>query len=395
MLKKLFCFGMFAALLVGCNANNEAIDEQLPSLSTDPQTNHNSETSNDEGLGDIADSVDVDSLPLIMIDEDHLILIDALTNEVLAEFVPEKNLVFLDVQQLANDIFGFSSVPYLEAGDGFYRIETDDGIFTILADGTLVEFQSYFFLLDQSFNLVREFRLTDENATTLSNYVTWNDDQLKIYYSLENRIYVYNVNQSETVFMTEIEDSFRLQRIELINENQVAFLASHWDNTNYTYYGVIDLDTGETRYSNTDFPVREMVVNGEYLLLTENIPPQIGVPQDELSSRGEVILFNSRTGEDSVFQLERLESRLATVIGNRYVLTGSHEHIRLYSIETNEIVLERQPEKEMILIESFDEDIEGIHPHIYTFLSLGDGIYAVVFNDGHDIFHVEWIVLED
>jgi len=137
------------------------------------------------------------------------------------------------------------------------------------------------------------------------------------------------------------------------------------------------------------------MVQGNYLLLTENPPPafQGGVPH------GKVIIFNLETGEERVLQLEGYESMNAIVIGDRYVLTGTYEHIRLYDIQTNDIVLERQPSVEMVSIESEiganGELIEGVYPGIHAFLAINNYLYAVIFDIGDGTLHVELIAIEE
>ena len=227
------------------------------------------------------------------------------------------------------------------------------------------------------------------SASLLSVAISYEQDRLKIYYPVGNHIYSYDVNSHEVNLIREIDEMFFLTNLEIVSHRQLAFLSENLDCTEQKYFGVVNLESGEAQSQQLDFPVSKMIIQGSYLLLTENTPPAFwgGI------LRGEVIVFNFITGESYIIKLEGYESANAIVIDNRYILTGTHELIRLYDIQTNELILERQPSIEMIHIESTVSE-EGIYPHIHTFLLVSPGLYAIVFDTGDGSFHVEFVMIE-
>lgn len=339
-----------------------------------------------ENIQDLSNNSYLKKLPYITINVENnsIILINLLDNEALAEFFVEADVRIFDIQQFPSGHYAVLTMAGMEmhGTEGF-------------SWGGEMELTLMLLFLDEELNLVQEFEITDEQlmmglfVTTL----TYSDDRLKIYYAYNSSIYFYDASSQETTLITELDEGLFPLNLRLTSMNQLVFLADNLESSTDIYYGVIDLETKNTQYFSTDLPVSDMVVQGSYLLLTENPPPAF---QGE-NPRSEVIVFNLITGDQRIIQLEGYESMNAVVVDDHYILTGSHEKIRLYELTTNDILLDIEPTVEMIRIDSKinteGELVEGIYPVIHTFLAVDDGLYAIVFDigDGTETFHVEFI----
>jgi len=383
-LKKIVLISLLVILLSGCRTNHELTEENPV---TTPLTTNDVEMSDD---------LSPDVLPYIIVDQEanSIVLIDLLTNERLADFSVEEDEMVL----------GFYSFP-----DHHYNVlvmadidRDEEGGFALSFGGDSDENRTLTFLvLDASLNPIQTFEITDEQLF----FGIWNaavvfvDEEILVYYHdfmFGSGLYVYNVNTNSRSLVMEVENGLFLGKIQSTSlPDHLAFQGGRLDDEIHTYYGVIDLESGRIQYSQTDLPTSMMMVQGNYLLLTENPPAafQRGVP------RSEVVVFNLVTGEERILQLEGYESMNAIVIGDRYVLTGTYEQIRLYDIQTNDMVLERQPSVEMVRIESeMDADgelIEGVYPSIHMFLAINNYLYAVIFDIGDGTLHVELITIEE
>jgi len=342
-----------------------------------------------QNVSEVLNEISLITLPYIKIPyrENRVTLVDLLTNETLVEFNIDNDVTMHSVQRLTNNHYGIFTVPKIEGSDSIVMVGGDDGVFFIAPDGSLIEAKSSFLLLDADLNLIQEFEISDKQLILglSESTISHTDGHLVIYYAFNNNIYVYDLNDHETTLVAILEETALISQLELIIGDQLAFSGSSWENHRATYYGVINLETGETSLLRTDFPVTSMVVSEHYLVFPKNT--------NSISS-SEIVLFNLTTEEERMFQLERYESMNATVIAGRYVLTGTYAHIRVYDIETNKIMLDAVPSKEMARIEA-NHDVEEIIPGIETFLRIYDGLYAVVFSVGDGTFHVDLIIIEE
>jgi len=379
MIKKLWTIAGLLAVLVGCEDgdNGEAtpLNQEAP-----PPTVVN--------IAEEDDAFSLEILPQIMWDYNYqgIILLDLVTNEILADFRAEAGNRVSSVYQLANGDVGVIVTPNLQG-----TFEFDGNIYMVLEDNTEIEATATFILFDQELNLIEEIEITDTSLMLNHWYsdISADEGQLKIYYPVNNRIYAYNLSTHTTEFIVEVELELSYLRLEVI-ANQIVFLAmdSNWD---ASYCGVIDLETKQVSFSQMDMLVEQLMVQGDYALLTERLAAFFGVP-----IRGEVVLFNIPTGESRLFTVAEYESTNAIVIADRYVLTGSTSYIRLYDIRTNELVLEQSPSIDLTVELGADGDpIDGRRPGIHTFLTVSEGLYAVVFNVGDGTFHVEFIAVEE
>jgi len=369
MIKKICYLGLMIFVLVGCQSSNEFPEETSP-ISQNKNSN----------LADAREVAYPESLLHVVNEniENRLTLIDLLTNEVLNEFDILVDQEVLTIQKLINGYYGILLIEGIEIGDGWFTIHSDmDLLLTLL-------------VLDGKLNLVQSVEITDEYLISdglFSVSISNEQESLKIYYLSGNRIYYYDVNTRQTNLVSELDEMYLLLNLEVISHNYIAFLGEHVNNPSLKYFGVINLETGEIQSHQLDFPALELIVQGHYLLLTENVPPAFagGVPN------GDVVVFNFISGEYNIIQLESYESTQAIVVDNRYVLTGSHKIIRLYDIVSNELVLEQELTIEMTINEETQQ-----YPHIHEFLAISERLYAVVFDLGSEVeaFHVEFVRIE-
>lgn len=325
--------------------------------------------------------------------KDTLFLVDVLTNEIVNEFWVEGDHLIVSTQTFPGGYYGAFIM------DGMEIVRDDEGFLVSWGSSSTDNLSLSLWLFDADLHVGDRFEITDESLffEWSRSTVLWIDGAPLIYYHdsmLGEGLYVYHATTNSRELVMEMENGFLINQLQPTSmPDLLAFYGSRLGDEIHTYYGVINLETQHMKYAQTDLPVSGMVVQGNYLLLTENPPPSVqgGV------SRGEVVLFNLTTGEDRIIQLDPHESRGAMVIGDRYVLTGSHEWIRLYDIETNSVRLEHPPSVEMIRIKSeinaSGEHVEGTYPHIHTFLAIEAGLYAVIFDGGDGTLHAELIVL--
>ena len=322
-------------------------------------------------------------------------LVDLFTGEIIAEaqFLFEEDQMVREIHEFPDGTYG----AFVLSGVDITRDE--DGTIAGASWGSDVDLT--FFLFDSELNLMQEFAITEERVAWAlwGAVVRFVNGEVVIYYHDRvwgEGLYVYNVmTHSRDYIEIDIDEEIFIDQLYATAlPNQFAFLGNRINDETHKYYGVIDVETGLVQYSRTDFSVGSMVVNGSYLLLTENPPPAFlgGVPESK------VIVFNLITGEERFVQLASYESLYAIVIADRYVLTGSWERIRLYDIQTNELVLDRQPAVEMIRvyseIDADGEHVDGVYPHIRQFLTISEGLYGVLFDTGDGTPHVEFIVID-
>ena len=344
-------------LLTGCNHQNNLVLSQFK-LVEDPAMLQITApldvlpALNRQGIGDV-------------------VLSNLLNNERLAEFSVQPDEMILTTQTLTTGDYGILAVSGMEEEGGFFWMSPE------------MDLTATLLLFNQNLELSEEIVLTDEAIATHNATIFYHEGAIKIYYAINHHLYAYDVFAGVTTQVVALEENFNFEQIAIATHNQVVFVAGKLGNETQLYYGSVCLNTQEITLLETDFPIADMVIGGNHLLLTENIPPR-------QEPRGEVIVFNLVTKEAHTVQLENYESMVATVIADRYVLTGSYQHIRIYEITTNAIVLDASPA--VTLTRVHDEEVP---PHIHDFLTLNENLYAIVFNDGSDVFHVEFIELEE
>jgi len=347
-----------------------------------------------EDMEDLDDEIDNRLLQLWR-EFDGIALVDLATGETVAE-----NIFAIEDDQVVENVFEFA--------EGYYGAIVIDGVdINKDADGNVWGWSStgeggaVFFLFDSELNILEETRITDERlAQTWSRIAKLQDGDVIMYYfdtGWEAGLYSYNLTTHETTLLDiGLDEDIWISRLVLTETpNQLAFIGSRINDENHIYLGTINLENNSIQHTHTAFQYNEVIISGNFFILTESFMPVFmgGTPQ------GEMMLINMTTHEQYLLQVGTDESLRGMVVANRYLLTGTHEQIRLYDIATNEIVLERQPAAEMLpLVESSigpnGENIDGVYPHIREFLRLRQDVYAVVFDIGDGTLHTEFIVIE-
>jgi len=396
ILKKIKILGLAVVLviLVGCEGNNGLVDsvqeDGMPVIEENrgtPQVVENIEDFQKE-------DEPYDYLRAYR-NFDGIVLRNLLTDEVVAEitFSLEEDQAVQEVYEFANGYYGALMI------DGVDILRDEDG--ELVGMSWTGEGNATFFLFDSELNLIDEFEITSDNVNRAwSNVIVFEGNEILIYYydNWESGLYVYNLMTNLTI-RVEIDldkEIFVSQLHQTDIPNQLAFVGTRTNDEFHTYLGVMDLETGHVQYKRTDFQYNHIVISGNYFLLTERVQPAFmgGVPE------GKAMIVNMLTGQEHLLQVEGYESMRGMVIANRYFLTGSHEHIRLYDIVTNEMVLEREPSVQLLprvesTIGANGEHIEGVYPGIQEFFKLRQGLYAVVFDIGDGTQHMEFIVIEE
>lgn len=343
---------------------------------------------------------DLEALPFLIQFEDRLTVVDLLTNEVLAEFKPEIPGL---IRVLDHNMQGYYSVlvvyPLDEEGNllalettdiaGMYGSYTD---FTVdLADGSTAKGAVAFYVLDETLAVVETFEIPIPHFNFTLGVVVDHDESLRLYFAEFNHIYVYDFKTGETELAFELPSSISIvgRSMLLTAENQLLVQGVDFQAGEGDYFGLIDLTTGELQDWQIDFPIWDVVVYGDYLLLTEAILTPLGPPPTH-----EVMLIDLTNREEQLVQLAEGESQQAMVIENQYLLTGSMTHLRLYDLFTNEKVMERQLEIEGIEADAQQGDDE-VMPYLRTFFQVETGLYAIVFDLGDGNFHTEFVRVEE
>jgi len=371
-------------ILVGCENGLEYLNETLSSNNT--LDNDNSNVENDNSMNDYSLSPSYTiSHPIHSENSNQLLLIDILTNNVLVES-EEFGYVLLEVFPLSNGYwgaFGRGSEPE----EGW---DLDDWLLWEEADVK-------FFVFNESLELVEQFEITDPELLQQRNRATFNYESgnLVFYFNDwsvwgEEGIYQYNATSHEKTLVLK-NNEFSFWNLQHIDESQLLFTGSRMGVETHYYYGTIHLSTGEIQYNSINFQPEAIIIEGNYALITEHPTGFLQGDAIGFSYRSEVAVLNLKTGESRVVQLEDEESRQAIVVNDTYILTGNCMVIRLYDINTGEIVREQQvsnfPELERCL--------EEVFPFVYKYRIVNDAQFAVVFQTAEGVFHTEVFSIEE
>ena len=390
---KIFGLAMVLFVLVACNGEYDN-DDNIGERGTLPTEQQRGTPQIIEDIEDIQTEDEIDEYLRIYRDFDRIALRSLLTDEVVTEFTfsLEEDQVVRDVYEFANGYYGALIVG------GFDISRNEEG--EVIGWSFFGEGDAMFFLFDSELNLVEEYEVTnDDLVSSWSTVVTFENSEILIYYfdKWESGLYVYNLmTHTTTQIQIDLDEDILINQLQhTVVSNQLAFIGSRINDEANLYLGMIDLETNQVQYTRTDFDPNEVIISGNYFLLTEGVPPAFmgGVPE------GKAMIINMLTGEEYLLRVDGYESMRGMVAANRYFLTGSHERIRLYDIATNEMVLEREPSVEMLpyvpsSIGPNGEHIEGVIPHIREFIAVRTGLYVVVFDIGDGTTHLEWIVID-
>ncbi|MCL2560176.1 MAG: hypothetical protein FWE07_06775 [Turicibacter sp.] len=401
-MKKMRYRGLSALLLflVACNGSvGEGADTSHDSIETPTSANP------PEVVVDLDEQAEVELSSLTRIGRnnraDGVVLLDRLTDEALNEvvFSFDEDQLITEIFEFSNGYFGALVLSGLQVDRG------EEGDIFGMSWSAGADVSASFLLLDAEFYLLQELEITaPEVAHVWFPTAVFEDGEVLIYYqisvwgSIEPGLYAYNAttNTRERVDI-ELDEELSFRLYTTGTPHQFAFLATRLDDEIHTYYGVLDIETGEVQDERTTLPIGILIINGNYFLLTENPVPALmgGVPDSQ------VIVFDMRTGASHTVQLEGYESLWAMVVADRYVLTTSDDdlHMRLYDIQTSELVLDQAPAVALLpredgLVEDGRYLGGSIHPHVRDFIPMGAGIYAVVFDIGDGTLHTEFITID-
>ena len=318
--------------------------------------------------------LDLDNIPFLVSDFETggTFLVDLLTNDVMAEFSID-NVRLFGVSQL--------SMKYYSAF-GLSGIEEDNLSFTI-TDLDIPYLELSLFILDDMLNIIEEIEITD-SALIMTNHiaaVSYEQDRLLIYYPDWQCIYVYNVNEQVSTRVVSMEEDIFLNQVRVISANELAFTARGFDDDVNFYYGLINLETLEIQlFYEAHFHQHQMIVYGYNLILTDD-------------SRSEIIVLNLLTRENRIIQLDNNESQNVKLVGDgRFILTRygrwhptHYSRIRLYDIETLEILLEHE----------ITADDLGVSEEILLleFIEIDKGVYGIVIGAENMEFYTLLIMI--
>ena len=321
MLKKsvLILLSLTIFVLTACSS-----EEVLPDVSVE--------------IGDGAKPEIVETLNIVVNNDDRLLLMNVLTGEVLHEFfLPEGETIWA-TQKIENGYLGIFSVSGMV--DGFLRLSEEEP-----------EATKFLYILDGELNLVSEFTLTSDHliVNTHDALILFENGEWMIYYynADDKNIHRYQTAINKTALFFELDDDLSPGRLQQVSENQIGFFAHDWDfeSPNF-YYGQIDKQTNHlTLFEEelSDFAIGEMFIYNEHVLFTEH-------PSLEIQSK--VVVLDLTTGHFQKIQLEGSESvsghptiiskgRLIFTINNTWIETDQIR-LRVYDKQPVQVLAEKE-----------------------------------------------------
>lgn len=324
-----------------------------------------------------------------------LSLINFLTGENLKTIYLSENEVVLDViQDFSTDYFivikATTEVDFTSAVIGI--MDSEDGLTLLLEDGSRLPAVQNVVIYDGHLNERMSLKSL-EMLFSRNTFIYDGGNLVQYFYDSTSRfIYLYDLNEDMKNEIVALPAVISFPILGHIGGNNLGFY-DNIDDGCRSHIGTIEIDAGKFHYVETDFTISQMFESGDYLIFTEAISSPGFCGQNEAT--GNVLIYRISTHENWILNVDPGGSHNARVIADRYILTTTIEEIKLYELNSGQLLHTQILEVEFENIETElledDDDIEGVYPYFYRLAQLNERIFALIFNDGIDGFVVELV----
>jgi len=297
-----------------------------------------------------------------------LVIRNLIDNEITHEVsnLPDSPVIkALNDHYFAAFFMGFHGTSFNDEGLWFHLINSDE---------RTQKLPSTIKIYNKNLEIINEFYVTDLSLISsirtigVRFSIIYDSDDLHILYLHQNSIYIYNVLTNKTEKIFQAENGLRIDDFLFVDDKIISFIGRK-SQTEYMYFGLIDLKTFEVNYHQTEFPRAFMSIHGNHILIAEDW-------NEQRNYLNQVITLDLETLQYKRIQVGIGESLYGNVniIGDQYVLTATHEYIRVYCMKNGQQLLNRS-----IFIDS--ELLNKMYILPPNFITIKeDSVYAVVFD---------------
>lgn len=337
----------------------------------------------------------IDTLNVVVNDDNRLLLMNVLTDEVLNEFFLSGGETIWARQELENGYLGVFAASGLV--DGFLILSEEEP-----------EITKFLYILDHELDWISKFTLTSDYliVNTHDALILFENEEWVIYYynADERNIYRYQTSTNQTSLFFELDDDISIGRLQQVSERQIGFFANDWDFESLAfYYGQIDKQTNQlTLFEKelSDFEISEMFIYDDQALFTEHFGSDL---------KSKVLVLDLTIGDFRKIQLEGNESvsghprmigngRLIFTVNNTWFETDQIR-LRVYDEQSTEVLSEKEISREDLNLAEHEELVFTNHIEIdetYSAFIIGISTWSNrEFSLDNLRFFVEFVRIEE